>query len=260
MAVIQDIPRIRPVAREVAYMQPVSWLRKGFRDFQKAPVDCLFYGAIFVLMGYLLSAYAEQAPELEITMATIFLLAGPFLAIGLYDIAKQMEAFDGHGKVKLRHSMVSWRTNLPGFTLYAVLLAVLVFAWFRVSLLMFALFYDTATLPEINEIVSGSLRGENLAFLVSYIVVGFLFAQVVFSVSVVSIPLMMDQEVDTITAMIASVQSVFRNVLTMGIWAAIIVAMTVVGFATYYVGLIIIMPVLALASWHAYRDLITFER
>ncbi|MEO2218127.1 DUF2189 domain-containing protein [Chromobacterium vaccinii] len=255
-----DVPPVRPVARKVELRQPLQWLKRGFRDFQKAPADCLFYGAVFVLMGYLLGAYVEQAPELVITFATIFLLAGPFLAIGLYDIAKQMEAFDGHGRVKLLHSMAAWRTNMPGFSLYAVLLAVLVFGWFRVSLLMFALFYDTAALPNLNEIVADAFNPDNLEFLIAYFAVGFLFAQLVFSVSVVAIPLLLDKEVDTITAMIASVQAVFRNLLTMGIWAAIIVVMTVVGFVTYYLGLIIIMPVLALASWHAYRDLITFER
>ncbi|POB00693.1 hypothetical protein C2134_00245 [Chromobacterium sinusclupearum] len=255
-----ETPHVRPVPRKVEPAQTLQWLRKGFRDFQKAPADCLFYGAIFVLMAYLLGAYVDQAPELVITFATIFLLAGPFLAIGLYDIAKQMEAFDGHGRVKLLHSVASWRVNMPGFSLYAVLLAVLVFGWFRVSLLMFALFYDTAALPNLNEIVADSFNADNLEFLIAYFAVGFLFAQLVFSVSVVSIPLLLDKDVDTVTAMIASVRTVYRNVLTMGVWAAIIVAMTVVGFATYYLGLIIIMPVLALASWHAYRDLITFER
>ena len=171
-----------------------------------------------------------------------------------------MEAFDGHGRVKLAHSMSAWRVNLPAFTLYAALLAVLVFGWFRVSLLMFALFYDTAALPSLNDIVVNAFNPDNIAFLVAYFAVGFLFAQVVFSVSVVSIPLMLDKEVDTVTAMIASVQAVLKNVLTMGIWAAIIVALSAVGFVTYFLGLIIIMPVLALASWHAYRDLITFER
>ncbi|KMN35910.1 MULTISPECIES: DUF2189 domain-containing protein [Chromobacterium] len=260
MDVTHDIPRDRPVARKVETLRPLQWLKKGFRDFQKAPADCLFYGAVFVLMGYLLTLYSEHSPELIITFATIFLLAGPFLAIGLYDIAKQMEAFDGHGRVKLAHSMSAWRVNLPAFTLYAALLAVLVFGWFRVSLLMFALFYDTAALPSLNDIVVNAFNPDNIVFLVAYFAVGFLFAQVVFSVSVVSIPLMLDKEVDTVTAMIASVQAVLKNVLTMGIWAAIIVALSAVGFVTYFLGLIIIMPVLALASWHAYRDLITFER
>ncbi|QEL56544.1 DUF2189 domain-containing protein [Chromobacterium paludis] len=255
-----DGPQVRPVPRTVELAQTMLWLRKGFRDFQKAPADCLFYGALFVLMGYLLGAYVDQAPELVITFATIFLLAGPFLAIGVYDIAKQMEAFDGHGRVKLVHSLTSWRVNMPGFSLYAVLLAVLVFGWFRVSLLMFALFYDTAALPNLSELVADAFKPGNVEFLVAYMAVGFFFALLVYALSVVAIPLLLDKEVDTITAMIASVRTVFRNILTMTAWAAIIVAMTVVGFATYYLGLIIIMPVLGLASWHAYRDLITFER
>jgi uncharacterized membrane protein len=104
----------------------------------------MFYGAVFVLMGYLLIAYFDSAPQFVLTLSTLFLLAGPFLAIGLYDLARQHENVFATQRVNLWHSMIAWRVNLPGFTLYAALLALMVFGWFRVSLLMFALFFDTA--------------------------------------------------------------------------------------------------------------------
>ena len=249
-----------PVVKHVDVSYPAKWLRQGFKDLQRAPADSLFYGAAFVLMGYLLTIYFEQAPEIVVTLSTIFLLAGPFLAIGLYDIAKQMEAFDGRGRVTLIHSMTAWRVNMHSFALYAVLLAVLVFGWFRMSLLIFALFYDTATLPTLDMVVANAFKPENIGFLVAYFGVGFFFAALVFAISAVSLPMLLDKEVDTITAMVASLQAVYKNLLTMVVWAAMIVGLTVVGFATYFVGLIVIMPVIGLATWHAYRDLITFER
>lgn len=236
------------------------WFRMAWKDFRRAPADCLFYGALFVLMGYLLVGYVGEAPELVVTLATIFVLGGPFLALGLYDIANQVEAFDGNGRVTLRHSLTSWRVNMPAFSLYAVLLTVLVFAWFRVSLLMFALFYDTASLPSLGDLVAQSFSAENVLFLLAYFGSGLLFAMTVFVCSVVSLPMMLDKEVDTITAMIASVQVVQRNLLTMLAWAAIIVVLTLAGFATGFVGLIVIMPMIGLATWHAYRDLISYER
>lgn len=219
----------------------------------------MFYGAAFVLMGYLLISYFDSAPQFVLTLSTLFLLGGPFLAIGLHDLARQHEEIRAPQRVNLWHSMTAWKANLPGFTLFAALLAVLVFGWFRVSLLLFALFYDTAALPSLDELLANALLPANLPFLLAYFGVGFLFAATVFALSVVAIPMMLDKDVDTVTAMINSVQAVYKNLLTMTVWAAMIVALTAVGFATYFIGLIVIMPVLGLASWHAYRAMISYE-
>lgn len=249
--------RDHPVVRHVTPADAVHWLRLGFRDLQKAPADSLFYGAAFVLMGYLLTLYFDMAPEMVITLSTLFLLAGPFLAIGLYDIARQLEIFQGT-RVNLWHSMVAWRVNMPSFTLYAALLTVLVFGWFRVSLLMFALFYETS-LPTLNEIVVNAFSIEHLPFLIAYFGTGFFFALLVFAVSAVSIPMMLDKEIDAISAMVVSAQAVYRNAVTMAVWAAMIAGLTAIGFVTYFIGLMVIVPVVGLATWHAYRGMIYFE-
>ncbi|GGY07969.1 DUF2189 domain-containing protein [Paludibacterium paludis] len=248
-----------PVVRHVMPSYTLRWLRLGWRDIKKSPVDALFYGAAFVLMGYFLSYYFSEAPQIVITLSALFLLAGPFLAIGLYDLARQMEAFDGQGRASLLHSMVAWRGNIQAFSLYAVLLAVVVFAWFRVSLLMFALFYDTAALPSIDDILRNALLPENLPFMLVYFGTGFFFAALVYGCSVIAMPMMLDKEVDTITAMVNSLQAVYKNVLTMLLWAVIIVGLTAVGFATMYLGLILTVPLVGFASWHAYRDLVSYQ-
>lgn len=142
--------------------------------------------------------------------------------------------------------MTAWKAKLPGFTLFAALLAVLVFGWLRVFLLLLALFYHTAALPSLAE-------------LLAYFGVGFLFVATVFALSRVVIPMLLDKDVDTVTAVVHSLQAVYKNLLTMTVWAAMIVILTAVGFATYFIGLIIIKPVLGLANWHAYRAMITYE-
>lgn len=248
-----------PVVRHVMPSYALRWLRLGWRDMKRAPADTLFYGAVFVAMGYFLSYYFSAAPEVVISLATLFLLAGPFLAIGLYDLARQIEAFDGQGRPSLLHSMSAWRVNIQAFSLYAVLLAVVVFAWFRVSLLMFALFYETAALPSVGDIVNNAFLPENLSFLLAYFGTGLLFALVVFASSVVAIPMMLDKEADTITAVVNSFQAVYKNLLTMVVWAAMIVLLTAIGFATLYIGLIVTVPLIGLASWHAYRDLVSYQ-
>lgn len=246
------------VVRHVTPDQPLQWLRLGWQDLRRAPADSLFYGAVFVVMGFLLNMYFDFAPQHVITLATLFLLGGPFLAIGLYDIARQLEAPAG-GRVTLMHSMTAWRVNMPGFTLFAALLAVLVFGWFRVSLLMFALFFQ-GSVPSLEQLVVSAFTAENLPFLIAYFGTGFFFAVAVFALSVCAIPMMLDKEVDTVTAMVMSVQAVYRNLLTMLVWAAMIVVLTAIGFATQFIGLLIIMPLIGLSSWHAYRALINFER
>jgi len=148
------------VVKHVAISEPLQWLKLGWQDLQRAPADAMFYGAAFVLMGYLLNTYFNYAPEYMITLAALFLLAGPFMAIGLYDIARQLEAFNG-GRIRLAHSMAAWRVNLPGFTLYAALLAVMVFGWFRVSLLMFALFYE-GSVPTLEALLANAFTQENI--------------------------------------------------------------------------------------------------
>lgn len=245
------------VVRQVGLDQPLKWLQLGWRDFRRAPADTVFYGAVFVLMGYMLNIYYDYAPQFVITFATLFLLAGPFLAIGLYDISRQLEAFNG-GRVSLLHSMTAWRVNIPGFTLFAALLTVLVFGWFRMSLLIFALFYD-GNIPSLDTLLLSMLGSEHMTFAIAYFTLGFFFALAVFAVSVVAIPMLLHKDVDTITAMVTSVRAVFANIVTMMAWAAMIVILTAIGFATYFVGLLIIMPVLGLASWHAYRALVEYE-
>ena len=259
MDITHGSSREHPVIHHVSVSQPFAWLRLGMQDLLKSPADAMFYGVAFVLMGYLLISYFNSAPQFVLTLVTLFLLAGPFLAIGLYDLARQHEALRGKQRVSLLHSMSAWKANLPGFTLFAALLAVMVFGWFRVSLLMFAMFFDTAALPSLDAIMLNAFSPDNMTFLLAYFGVGFLFAVAVFSLSVIAIPMLLDKEVDTVTAMVNSVQAVYKNLLTMAVWAAMIVILTAVGFATFFIGLIVIMPVLGLASWHAYRAMITYE-
>lgn len=253
-------PPVHPVVHHVMPWYPLKWLKQGLGVLRKAPISGLFYGVAFVLMGYFLVYYFSAAPHIVITLSTLFLLAGPFLAIGFYDITKQMEGSTGSVpiRVSLFHSMMAWRSNIQGFSLYAVLLAVIVFTWFRISLLMFALFYDTATLTSLSHLLRDALLPSNRLFLLVYFGVGFFFALLVFASSVIALPMLLDKEVDTVTAVITSIQAVVKNALTMLVWAALVVVLCVFGFATYYVGLVITAPLVGFATWYAYRDLVSY--
>jgi uncharacterized membrane protein len=236
-------------------------LARAIEDLRRAPADALFYGALFVAMGYALVYYVATAPAYVLALSTLFLLVGPFLAIGIYDLARQREGVKRHERVSLLHSLLAWRSNTQGLTLYAVLLALVAFGWFRVSLLVFALFFDYATLPSLSDILTHNLlESQNILFLLVYLACGFMFALATFVASVVAVPMMLDKDVDAVTAMIASFLVVQKNVVTMGYWAATIVLLIGLGLASYFVGLLIVMPLIGLASWHVYRDTICYER
>lgn len=251
----------RPIIQHVKLTSPFKWLGQAWLALRKAPLHVFFYGLVFVVMGYVFSYYFSTAPETVITLSTLFLLVGPFLAIGLYDLAKQLDD-PGKGAAQrpsLWHSMIAWRTNIQGFSLYAVLLAVLVFAWFRTSLLIFALFYDASGLTSLEHVLTHALLPVNRMFLFTYFGSGFVFALLVFASSAIALPMLLDKDIDTITAVLTSLQVVMQNGLPMLLWAGLIVGLCVLGFLTFYIGLAFTVPLVGLATWYAYRDLISYE-
>lgn len=244
----------RIVIRHIGINAPFHWLSMAVSDMRRAPLASFFYGGVFVVMGYVLNTLSDHRPEYVVSWMSVFLLAGPFLSIGLYDVAHRIER---RGRADLIPTLTAWKANLASFTLYAALLAVLVFAWLRASLLIFALFY-TESVPTLEILWSQALGPDNATFVIAYLGVGYFFALAVFALSVVSIPMMLDREVDAITAMLASLRAAYTNIVPMVVWAGLIVGLTVLGFALYTIGLAFFVPLIALASWHAYRDLIEY--
>jgi uncharacterized membrane protein len=237
--------------REVPFHAPFRWLARGWQDFRYCPFQSLFYGVCFALAGLVLGLVFNYAYQYVSALTTGFLLLGPFLALGLYDISRRKE----QQACGLLPTLFSWHANLGNIGVFAAVLAVLMMLWARASLVTFALFYTTE-MPSLEGFLAQVLALENLEFLVAYVLVGLLFASLVFAVSVVSIPLMLDRNTDAITAMLVSIGCLVRNLPAMILWALIIVALTAAGFATFYLGLVVLMPVIGHATWHAYRDCI----
>jgi len=120
---------------------------------------------------------------------------------------------------------------------------------------IFAMFY-TQEMPNLTGFLTQVLSIDNLEFLMVYFGVGLVFALLVFAVSVVSIPLMLDRNQDAVTSMIASIRALAENPLPLLVWAALIVTLTLLGFLSFHIGLVVLMPVVGHATWHAYRDLV----
>lgn len=241
-----------PTIREIGAGAPLRWLARGLDDLKSCPIPSLFYGFCFAGMGLLITLVFQHAYAYTSALTSGFLLLGPFLAMGLYEISRRHE----HGEhCALAPTLTVWRRNAGNIGVFAVVLGVIFLVWARASLVVFALFY-TNEMPNLSGFLTQILAMENLEFLMVYFGVGLIFATIVFAVSVVSIPMMLDRNQDAITAMLASVGTLARNPGVMILWALTIVICTVVGFLTFHLGLVVLMPLLGHASWHAYRDLV----
>lgn len=248
----QSVQASFPQVRQVTVSAPLRWLGQGIDDVKACPGPSLFYGACFALMGIAVVSIFNYAYQYVSALASGFLLLGPFLAIGLYELSRRRECGE---PCALRPTLAIWKVNAANIGVYSVILIVIFLVWARASLVIFALFY-TSEMPSLQGFLAQVLRFENLEFLAVYCAVGFVFAALVFAVSVISIPLMMDRGQDTVTAMIASFLALARNVPAMIVWATLIALLTAIGFATFKLGLILTMPIVGHATWHAYRELV----
>jgi uncharacterized membrane protein len=231
---------------------PVDWLRRGAADLRACGRASLFYGLCFAATGMVLLLALRHAVQLVTAVTTGFMLVGPFFAIGLYELSRRRESGE---TLALAPTLAVWRRNLAAIGIYSLILIVLYLLWARASLVMFALFYQGG-MPSMESFMAQILKFDNIEFLVAYTLVGALFAGLVFAFSVVSIPMMLDRNQDTVTAMLASFLALVRNLPMMLVWAALIVLLTAIGIATAFLGLIVTMPLVGHATWHAYRALI----
>lgn len=241
-----------PAIRRVPLGAPLHWLALGWRDLRAAPGASLFYGAVFALMGWLIHVVFQQMVELTSALTAGFLLVGPFLATGLYDISRRRQRGQA---VSLRDTLTAWRSNLGAFSLFALCLTVIMLVWARASLVTFALFFSGG-MPTLKNFLAQVVSADHVDFLLAYFAVGGVFASIVFAVSVVSVPMMLDRGTDTVVAALTSVRALIANPVPLVLWAVLIVLIVGLGFATLFFGLVVAVPWIGHATWHAYQALV----
>ncbi len=241
-----------PTVREVSLAAPFRWIARGAADLLACPGPSLFYGLCFAAMGVLTVLMFLHAYEYIAALASGFLLVGPLFAMGLYELSRRHERGE---RCALGPTLTVWRRNISNIGVFAVVLGVVLLVWARASMVVFALFY-TEEMPTLDSLIEQILTLRNLEFLGAYVGVGLVFATIAFAASVVSVPLMLDRNQDAITSMLASFGALLNNPGPMLVWAALIVVLTAVGFATLNIGFVVLMPIIGHATWHAYRDLI----
>ncbi len=241
-----------PPIRSVTIDAPLRWLAAGWRDFARAPLASGFYGAAFALMGWLIHLVFRHAYEYTSALTAGFLLVGPFVATGLYDISRRLERGE---PVRLAPTLTAWRANVGSFGIYALVLTIILLVWARASLVTFALFFSSG-MPTLQNFLGRVVSLQHWDFVLTWCAVGLVFASVVYAVSVVSVPMMLDRGTDAIVAALTSARALFANVAPLVLWAVLIVVLIGVGFGTLFVGLVVTAPVVGHATWHAYRALV----
>lgn len=242
-----------PPVRTVGLASPLSWLGRGWRDLWRQPMASLFYGIAVAATGAAILAVTASLPYLFTAAITGFLLVAPMLAAGLYELSRRYLAGE---PARLVDSMLAWRRNpsgLVGFALVSVLAGT---AWQVISVVIIALLYKGPALAPMDMILEILVHPRHIQLFVAYVTVGGIMAALVFAVSVVSMPMLVDRRCDLLCALVTSVNATAENPLPLALWALLLMLLTGVGFATGLVGLIVLMPWLGHASFHAYRDLV----
>jgi uncharacterized membrane protein len=228
---------------------PLHWLLLGWRDLCAAPGIAFFYGLCFWGMAVTLDLVFHHLPEYTMSIISGCLLVGPFLAVGLYEVSRRRE----RGITPdLGSSLTCWDQHLSSMGLLVLVLVVLELLWGRASLVVFAVFFNTG-MPSTMGVLQAIFNPENWEFVVVYLGVGGVFALLVFSSAVVSIPMILDRDTDAISAAITSMQVFFNNLSVMLLWGALITVLVVLAFFPWGLGLLLVVPWLGHASWHAYR-------
>ena len=257
---VQHLPQNSPLVagiRLVEPLQPLRWLARGACDFARQPGVSMFYGLLVVLAGAIIFLTVAKMPYMFTAAVSGFLLVAPICATGLYALSC---GYERNERMRLRDTFLVWRRNPSGLTGFSVFALFAGTAWQVLSLVIMALLYKGDAL-EPMELIVEVLRNPKYAFLfVTYLFVGGIVAAMVFALSVVSVPMLLDRQCELTEAMRASIMVVTENPLPLALWAGIIMLFCMLGFASGLVGFVVVMPILGHASWHAYRDLIDADK
>lgn len=242
--------------RSIRADEPWRWLRAGWADMKAVPSISLAYGAVFLFASLSLvgTLFLLNLGALVPVMAAGFLLLGPMLAVGLYEASRRLEA--GLPVRFADIALVSTR-NLTQLAFLGAMLAGAMIIWLQIAGWLFALFYGASGFPALADFIPELLlTARGLSLLVVGTAAGAVLAFIVFAISAISVPLLLARDIDAVTAALTSIEAVRRNFWPMLLWAWIVTLLTAFGIATFFLGLVVIFPLLGHATWHAHRALV----
>ncbi|MDH3533187.1 MAG: DUF2189 domain-containing protein [Gammaproteobacteria bacterium] len=244
-----ELPFVAP-CRKLSTFAPIGWIRRGIADLMQAPQQSMAYGLAVAILIAVVTFLAWTQGRQWIVYAILggFVFLAPLTCIGLYAISAQLER--GQPPLMARSLRAAFKRHLGNEMIFAVVLLVIFLVWARAAVMItvFMLEDPDATLADVWPLLAfGTL-------------VGAVFASVTFSASAFSLPMIMHRNVDTITAVITSINAVLRNKRAMVVWLSLVVAGLFIGVLTVFIGLIVIIPVIGYAAWHGYLETIDADQ
>lgn len=251
-----------PPPSAIPDVKPAEWadvreaLAAGWFDFRRAPAFGLFFGGVYVLGGlflYWVLAVSDQIWwTIPITLG--FPLLGPFIAVGLYEVSRRLEVGEPLNWGEVLGTVFRQKDRqIPSM---AAVVVIFFLFWNFIGHMIFALFLGLKVMTNISTSFEVFLTPHGLGMLGMGTLIGAAFAFVLYATNVVSLPMLLDREVDFVTAMITSVKAVTASPTVMLSWAAVIAVGLFVGMLPVFLGLFLVLPVFGHASWHLYRRLL----
>lgn len=241
------------IIRRVPFDAPWAWLAAGWNDLWRVPHVSLVYGAVFALVaaGLFVGLALARWQSLVPVLAGGFMLIGPLLAVGLYEASRRLEA----GLPVTMSDVVGAGLRAEGqLAFFGIGLLVIFLVWLELAFVLLVLFLGGAGLPPPSEFIGRLLfTTSGLGLLIIGSLVGGVLAATVYTISVVSVPLLLVHRIDAVSAAAASARAVYLNPKPMLLWAGLIGGFIALGCATLFVGLILLFPLIGHATWHAFR-------
>lgn len=246
-------PFHRPAVRVVNLAQPWIWLRKGWHDLLRCPLPGLAHGLVAALFGLAVVWWARDDFWIMAGAFSGFLIVAPIVATGLYAISRALQRAQPHPG--MADVMRVWRTRDPRLVHFGLLLGLAGTGWVLTSASMITSFAEvpiTRPLDFLRYVVA-----QDTSWLFeAWLMLGGVLAAPVFASSVVAIPLLLDRKVTVLQAVLTSWDAVLASPGPLALWAALLMGLSALGMASILIGLVVVVPWLSHASWHAYCDLV----
>jgi uncharacterized membrane protein len=249
-------PSPLPEVQTVAATDIGACLSAGLSDFLRAPAFGMVFSAVYVLGGLVLFLVATASGQewWLIPFVVGFPLLAPFAAVGLYEVSRRIEIGEPLIWREVLGVVIAQRNRqIPSMAM--VILLIFMF-WVFMAHTIFALFMGLQSLTNITSSPEVLLRGSGPVMLAVGSVIGTGFALALFSFTVAGLPVLLERELDFISAIILSVRAVIANAGVMALWGLCIAALLFLGMLPVFLGLFVALPVLGHASWHMYRRLL----
>ena len=244
-------PSQLPMIGRLTLPELLAAIKAGIYDFKRAPQFGLFFASVYVIVGFLLLALGAGHVSWVLATSLGFPLAAPFAAVGLYEVSRRLE--NGSPLVWPEILGVIWAERTRQIPWMGAIIAIYFLFWTFLAHMIFAVFMGLSTMTNVLTSYEVFLTPNGLSMIAFELAIGAVLAFFLFSMTVVSLPLLLEKEIDFISAMLLSIRCVAANLPVMLFWAFVIGFTTLLAIMPLFLGLFIVLPVLGHATWHIYR-------